>query len=108
LIYVVFTVKLAKETRKLREVETSPLIGVIANAIGPTVFKLTIKNIGKAPAYNLSFLLDDKYFKFFRYGFNHQISYFAPEQEFSILTSGYKELKESEYENIPIKTKVFF
>ncbi len=107
LIYVVFTVKLAKETRKLREVETSPLIGVIANAIGPTVFKLTIKNIGKAPAYNLSFLLDDKYFKFFRYGFNHQISYFAPEQEFSILTSGYKELKESEYENIPIKIKYF-
>lgn len=107
LVYVFFTIILAKETRKLREVETSPLIGVIANAIAPTVFKLTIKNIGKAPAYNLSFFIDDKYLKFFRYGFNHQISYFAPDQEFSILTSGYKELKESEYENIPIKIKYF-
>lgn len=105
IVYVGFTIVLAKETRKLREVETSPFISISFDTSFVSKFKLIIKNIGKAPAYNISFEVDEKYLNFFNYKFNQKISYFAPEQEFSILSSGYKELDASEYENIPITVK---
>lgn len=106
-IYVYFSYKLTKETIKLREVETSPFISISFDTSFVSKFKLNVKNIGKAPAYNLSFDVDEKYLNFFNYKFNQNISYFAPEQKFSILSSGYKELDESDYKNIPITVKYF-
>jgi Ca2+/Na+ antiporter len=106
-VYVYFSYKLTKETIKLREVETSPFISISFDTTFVSKFKLNIKNIGKSPAYNLSFELDEKYLNFFNYKFDQKISYFAPEQQFSILSSGYKELDESEYNNIPI-TVIYF
>ena len=57
LVYVGFTIVLAKETSKLREVETSPFISIIFDISFQAVShsKIIIKNIGKAPAYNITF-----------------------------------------------------
>jgi len=106
-IYVYFSYKLTKETIKLREVETSPFISISFDTSFVSKFKLNIKNIGKAPAYNLSFDVEEKYLNFFNYKFDQKISYFAPEQQFSILSSGYKELDNSIYKNIPITVTYF-
>lgn len=106
-IYVYFSYKLTKETVRLREVETSPFLSITFDTSFITKFKLKIKNIGKAPAYNISFKVDENYLSFFNYKFNQSISYFAPDQEFSILASGYKELNESEFKNIPIEVTYF-
>ncbi|MDD2790348.1 MAG: hypothetical protein PHU40_06710 [Sulfurimonas sp.] len=106
-IYVYFSYKLTKETIKLREVETSPFISISFDTSFISRFKLNIKNIGKAPAYNLSFDVEEEYLKFFNYKFDQKISYFAPEQKFSILSSGYEELDKSDYKNIPVAVTYF-
>lgn len=105
IVYVGFTIVLAKETRKLREVETSPFISIIFDISFQAVShsKIIIKNIGKAPAYNISFKVDEKYLPHFNgYTFENTIEYFAPEQEFYILANGFNNLKEAGFECIPI------
>ena len=105
IVYVGFTIVLAKETRKLREVETSPFISIIFDISFQAVShsKIIIKNIGKAPAYNISFKVDEKYLPHFNgYTFENTIEYFAPGQEFYILVNGFNNLKEAGFECIPI------
>lgn len=105
LVYVGFTIVLAKETSKLREVETSPFISIIFDISFQAVShsKIIIKNIGKAPAYNITFKVDEKYLPHFNgYTFENTIEYFAPEQEFYILANGFNNLKEAGFESIPI------
>ena len=104
-IYVYFSYKLTKETIKLREVETSPFISIIFDISFQAVShsKIIIKNIGKAPAYNITFKVDEKYLSHFNgYTFENTIEYFAPEQEFYILANGFNNLKEAGFESIPI------
>lgn len=101
-IYVIFTYKLSRETTKLREIETTPFISLSFDTSFVSKFKLTVKNISKAPAYNISFGIDEKYASHFNYNFNNTISYFAPTQEFQIIASGYKELDALDCESIPI------
>jgi hypothetical protein len=104
-IYVYFSYKLTKETIKLREVETSPFISIIFDISFQAVShsKIIIKNIGKAPAYNITFKVDEKYLPHFNgYTFENTIEYFAPEQEFYILANGFNNLKEAGFESIPI------
>jgi len=104
-IYVYFSYKLTKETIKLREVETSPFISIIFDISFQAVShsKIIIKNIGKAPAYNITFEVDKKYLPHFNgYTFENTIEYFAPEQEFYILANGFNNLKEAGFESIPI------
>lgn len=104
-IYVYFSYKLTKETIKLREVETSPFISIIFDISFQAVShsKIIIKNIGKAPAYNITFEVDEKYLPHFNgYTFENKIEYFAPGQEFYILANGFNKLKEAGFENIPI------
>jgi len=104
-IYVIFTYILSRETTKLREVETTPFISLHFDITFPAVShsKIIIKNIGKAPAYNISFDVDEKYMGLFNgYTFKNSISYFAPNQEFHILAEGFSKLNEKGYENIPI------
>ncbi len=104
-IYVYFSYKLTKETIKLREVETSPFISIIFDVSFQAVShsKIIIKNIGKAPAYNISFKVDEKYLPHFNgYTFENTIEYFAPKQEFYILANGFNNLKEAGFESIPI------
>lgn len=104
-IYVFFSYKLTKETIKLREVETSPFISIIFDISFQAVShsKIVIKNIGKAPAYNITFKVDEKYLPHFNgYTFENTIEYFAPEQEFYILANGFNNLKEAGFESIPI------
>ena len=104
-IYVYFSYKLTKETIKLREVETSPFISIIFDISFQAVShsKIIIKNIGKAPAYNIIFKVDEKYLPHFNgYTFENTIQYFAPEQEFYILADGFNNLKEAGFESIPI------
>lgn len=104
-IYVYFSYKLTKETIKLREVETSPFISIIFDISFQAVShsKIIIKNIGKAPAYNITFKIDKKYLSHFNgYTFENNIEYFAPDQEFYILANGFNNLKEAGFESIPI------
>lgn len=105
IVYVGFTIVLAKETKKLREIETSPFISIIFDISFQAVShsKIIIKNIGKAPAYNITFKVDEKYLPHFNgYTFENTIEYFAPEQEFYILANGFNNLKEAGFESIPI------
>lgn len=104
-IYVFFSYKLTVETKKLREVETTPFISISFEALSVSSFKVVVKNISRSPAYNVSFEIDEKYLKFFNYSFKNKISYFAPNQEFSIPASGYEELDKSGFDNIPIAIK---
>lgn len=55
--YVIFTVKLANETRRLRKAQTEPLISVTIEPLEPHInfMELRVQNIGLGPAYNLSF-----------------------------------------------------
>ncbi len=104
-IYVYFSYKLTKETIKLREVETSPFISIIFDMSfqSSSHSKIIIKNIGKSPAYNITFKIDEKYLPHFNgYTFENTIEYFAPEQELFILANGFKNLKEAGFDNIPI------
>lgn len=104
-IYVYFSYKLTKETIKLREVETSPFISIIFDTSFQAVShsKIIIKNIGKAPAYDIAFDVGEKYIPHFNgYTFENKIAYFAPEQEFYILADGFNALKEAGFESIPI------
>lgn len=104
-IYVYFSYKLSRETIKLREVETSPFISIIFDTSFKSVShsKVLIKNIGKAPAYNITFKVDEKYLPHFNgYTFENKIEYFAPDQEFFILADGFNNLKEAGFDSIPI------
>lgn len=104
-IYVYFSYKLTKETIKLREVETSPFISIIFDTSFQAVShsKIIIKNIGKAPAYEITFEMEEKYIPHFNgYTFENKIAYFAPEQEFYILADGFNALKEVGFESLPI------
>lgn len=67
--------------------------------------QLTIKNIGKAPAYNVEFEIDDKYKDIFRFNFSNKISYFAPEQCIESFGKPFKEFWEMDVSSIPIKVK---
>ncbi|MGB3752206.1 MAG: hypothetical protein WA945_11625 [Arcobacteraceae bacterium] len=59
LIYVFYTTKLFKETKKLREVETSPYVTVkIEPHNYSMMLKMEIENIGKAPAYDIDISFD--------------------------------------------------
>lgn len=104
-IYVVFTYKLSRETTKLREIETTPFISLSFDTSFVSKFKLTIKNISKAPAYDISFGIDEKYASHFNYNFKNTISYFAPNQEFQVIASGYKDLDKLDCDSIPITIK---
>ncbi len=102
-IYVFYTTKLADETKKLRELETSPFLSLQIDLFRNSHhLQLTIKNIGKAPAYNISFNIDNKYKDFFDYNFDNKISYFAPEQKIECFGKSYKDFENSEYKYIPI------
>lgn len=102
-IYVYYTTKLAEETKKLRELETNPFLSLQIDLFRNSHhLQLTIKNIGKAPAYNISFNIDDKYKDFFDYNFNNRISYFAPEQKIECFGKNFNSFEDSEYKYIPI------
>lgn len=103
-VYVGFTIVLAKETRKLREVETSPFVSLNFDTFyGGGRLKLIIKNIGKAPAYNISFVLEENFHSCFNYNFNNKIAYFAPNQQITVLAVTYEELEALKVEYIPIQ-----
>lgn len=107
-IYVGFTIVLAKETRRLREVETEPFISLhLTSFYSGGKLKLIIKNIGKAPAYNITFLIDEKFDKYFHYNFKNKISYFPPNQELTIITDYFEEFDKSGSDNIPIKLSYY-
>jgi hypothetical protein len=103
IIYVYFTYKLTKETTKLREVETTPFISIYTKATRP--IEMIVENIGKAPAYNIEIKFDEKYLDCFLFDCTknkNKISYFSPNQQFTILLKQYGELEKSPYEYIPI------
>jgi len=58
--YVYYTIKLAKETAKLREVETSPFITVYFQPFKHSHYiEIVVENIGKSPAYELKIEYDE-------------------------------------------------
>jgi len=108
IIYVYFSYKLTQETIRLRKVETSPFISIIFDISfdSTSCSKITIKNIGKAPAYDVSFQIEEQYLQFFNgYNFKNSIEYFAPQQEFSILATGFMDIKKAGFNCIPISVK---
>ncbi len=59
-IYVYYTTKLFKETKKLREVETNPFVTVYIQPFkNSNLLELVVENIGKSPAYNLKVNFDE-------------------------------------------------
>jgi len=107
-IYVYFSYKLTKETVKLREVETNPFLSLYFDTFFKSnKLKLIIKNIGKAPAYNLTFSMDKKFDKYFNYNFKNKISYFAPNQELKIASEYYEVFDKLDCKHIPIKIKYY-
>jgi hypothetical protein len=103
IIYVYFTYKLTKETTKLREVETTPFISIYTKPTRP--IEMIVENIGKAPAYNIEIKFDEKYLDCFLFGCTknkNKISYFSPNQQFTILLKQYGELEKSPHEYIPV------
>jgi hypothetical protein len=104
IVYVTFTYKLFAETRKLREVETSPFISLVLSPFrSSNNLSLKIKNIGKAPAYNITFEIEEKYSDIFRFNFKNKINYFSPEQEIEAFGKEYSFFVALEVDNIPIK-----
>ena len=103
-IYVYFTYKLTRETTKLREVETTPFMSIY---IKPTLpIEMVIKNIGKAPAYDVVIEFDKKYLDCFSSCCTkdkNTFSYFSPNQQITILMKTYSDLSELDYDYIPIK-----
>ena len=98
IIYAYFSCKLTQETIRLRKVETSPFISIIFDISFDSIScsKIIIKNIGKVPAYDISFKIEEKYLQFFNgYNFINIIEYFASQQEFSILASGFSDFKKA-------------
>ena len=71
IIYVYFSYKLTQETIRLRKVETSPFISIIFDISfdSTSCSKIIIKNIGKVPAYDISFKIEEKYLQFIN-GYN--------------------------------------
>ncbi|MEW6409708.1 MAG: hypothetical protein AB1488_06305 [Nitrospirota bacterium] len=55
--YVIFTIKLANETRRLRKAQTEPLVSVTIEPLEPHInfMELRVQNVGLGPAYNLAF-----------------------------------------------------
>lgn len=104
-IYVGFTIVLAKETRKLREVETTPFVSIELITFGAAHIGLKFRNIGRSPAYNVSFEIDEKYNDLFGFNFQNKINYFSPGQEFECFGKGLGEFRELDTDNIPITTK---
>ena len=104
-IYVVFTYKLSRETTKLREIETTPFMAMYIKP--DLMLTLIVENIGKAPAYNIEFEMDEKYQSCFRCGcdFKHKISYFSPNQQLVIYMDQYSKLEKLDFDSIPIKVK---
>jgi len=105
IVYVFFAGKLTQETVKLREVETTPFISMY---IKPgLMLNLIIENIGKAPAYDIEFVMDEKYQSCFQCGcdFKHKISYFSPNQQLIIYMDQYSNLEKLDFDSIPIKIK---
>lgn len=101
-IYVYFAYRLTQETVKLREIETTPLMSIHIEPSLP--LKIIIKNIGKAPAYNIKFKIDEKYKPLFTCGcsFGHQISYFSPDQQLVFPIKTFEEVENLGFENIPL------
>ena len=108
LVYVFFTYRLTKETTKLREVETNPFISIFIRPTFP--LSLVIENIGKGPAYEIEITFDKKYLECFlmKCAKNKiQMSYFSPNQDFTILLKQYQELQKLPYDSFPINIKYF-
>lgn len=104
IIYVAFTYKLFSETKKLREIETSPFISLELSPFRSSIYlSLKIKNIGKSPAYNISFEIDENFTDIFQFNFDNKIKYFAPHQEIEAIGKTYKNFVELDIDNIPIK-----
>ncbi len=99
-IYVYFTIQLAKETKKLREVETSPLIVAYLQSFKRTTYmELVIKNIGKAPAYDIEIYFDKTFTEKLKeikqnLPIHIDISYFSPEQSVSYLAGSFEQLRQ--------------
>jgi len=84
--YVYYTTRLFNETKKLREVETSPFIMVKLEPYNATsILKLEIVNIGKSPAYEVDILFDKKIKEIFE-----GKKYTLPETHINYLAVGQK------------------
>ncbi len=106
IVYVYFTYKLTKETTKLREIETTPLISIYTKPTNP--IEMILENIGKAPAYDIEIDFDDKYLDCFLFDCTknkNRISYFSPNQQFTILLKQYRELEKTAHKFIPVSVK---
>ncbi len=105
LIYVYFTYRLTRETTKLRELETTPLMSAYIQSSTP--LKIIIKNIGKAPAYNIKFSIAEKYKPLFACGcsLDHEMSYFSADQELIFPIKSYDDVDQTDFENIPLEVQ---
>jgi len=107
--YVYFTYKLTQETAKLREIETSPFISLHIEAEHSGSMNVIVQNIGKAPAYNISFDMDEKFVEYFHCGcsFKDNISYFPPTQKIIFSLDSFEKLSKCDFDNISINVKYY-
>jgi hypothetical protein len=111
IIYVLFTYRLARETTMLRKVETDPFIVIYLEPESTPMMRLRIKNIGKGPAYNISFDIEKTFREFFYMKdasfFTTGINYLPPDQEIFILAGYFKDFDEADFDVIPIGLKYY-
>lgn len=103
-VYAFFTYSLSVETKKLRKVQSDPLLSII---IEPYKFafiqmKIIIQNIGQGPAYNISFTCEpnidignNKHLS--DLNFLKQHSYLKPNQKIESYIASYQNLVNKEF-----------
>jgi hypothetical protein len=104
---------LLRETKKLREAETEPELSIYLqqNPKIPSHYDIVVKNIGRGPAYNLSFDFDKNadlierqpHRKLYELGFFQGVEYLAPNQEYKSLFGGQELLAEPH--PVPLKIR---
>lgn len=114
LVNLLFVYLLLRETVKLREVETEPELSIYIqqNQTISGVYDIIVKNIGKGPAYNLTFHFDTEselikvqnFRKLHELGFFQGVDYLAPNQEYGTLFGGQEMMKQPPIK--PLKIQV--
>ena len=113
-VYAVLTWSLVKETKKMREIQTNPLIGIGVQTREEWInfIDMKIENVGHAPAYNIKFkvISDFEYAKGQKLSelnlIKHGLDYLGPNQKIQFFLTSF--LEDAENKKIPFEIEVSY